>query len=112
MLFLLSGVSEVICHQKELRWEPAFEDGDTVLVEKRRLSQGRTLRSTWCLCQEMLSSSWDFDYCSVGAASSFPSLAQDSQHKLTLEDFFKVLNDTAKPFVYDCWGCWGTSFGE
>lgn len=36
MLFLLSGVSEVICHQKELRWEPAFEDGDTVLVEKRR----------------------------------------------------------------------------
>lgn len=35
MLFLLSGVSEVICHQKELV-EPAFEDRDTVLVEKRR----------------------------------------------------------------------------
>ena len=36
MLFLLSGVSELMCHQKELRWEPAFEDRDTVLAVKRR----------------------------------------------------------------------------
>ena len=36
MLFLLSGVSELICHQKELRRESAFEDRDTVLLVKRR----------------------------------------------------------------------------
>lgn len=35
--------------------------------------------------------SWDSDYCSVSAASSFPSLARDSQHKLTLEDFFQSI---------------------
>ena len=89
LLCCLSGVSELIWHKKELKWEPAFEDRSTVLAVKRRpgLRQDIEVHPVF-MPRHAVWEQLGF-WLLLGTMSSFPSLARDSQHKLTLEDFFQ-----------------------
>ena len=89
VLCCLSGVSELIWHKKELKWEPAFEDRNTVLAVKRRpgLRQDIEVYPVF-MPRHAVWEQLGF-WLLLGTTSSFPSLARDSQHKLTLEDFFQ-----------------------